>query len=306
MANTGRMTTGSIPRALQYGIDDDVQHLNKIYGVVGEKLFSKKSSHEKGFYESITIAGMGPASMKGEGSIISYDSIDQESNFKWAVHTYSKAARLTMEAIADNVYIDLLPRISREIAKSLVYTRDEKRSDIFNNSFTSGETGPDGKVLCATDHPLQAGGTSSNKLATNADLSEDSLESMLFLIDKFLNPDGLKSMYEAKYLLVPTDLKYEACRIMKNKDRPGTAERDINAINYRGDISDYLVWKRLSDTDAWFVTTDAEDSLVEVSRQGLERQEHHDPYTFDLIVSFYERYRMLFNDWRGIAGTPGA
>ncbi len=306
MANSGRVTTGSIPRALQYGVDDFVKHFNKVYGNVGEMLFTKKDCNSKGFYEAVTLAGMGEASRKGEGSAISYDSMDQESNTRWAVHTYVKAARLTMEAIEDNVYQDLLPMYSKEIAKSLVYTKDVKRAEILNNAITGGETGPDGKVLIATDHPLQAGGASANRAATDADFSEDALEQMVILVDKFLNPDGLKSMYNCKYLVVPTDLKYEACRVMKNKDRPGTAERDINAIYQRGDIQDYLVWKHLSDTDSWFVTTDADDSLVEVARKGLQRQEFNDPYTFDLVVSIYERYRMLFNDWRGIAGSFGA
>lgn len=306
MANSGRHTTGSIPRSLQYGVDDFVKHFNKVYGNVGETLFTKKDSHDKGFYESVILAGMGEAGRKGEGSAISYDSIDQESNTRWAVHTYSKAGRLTMESIEDNVYQDLLPMYAKEIAKSLVYTKDEKRAEILNNAFTSGEIGPDGKVLCATDHPLQSGGAASNRLATDSDLSEDALEQMVILVDGFLNPDGLKSMYNAKYLVVPTQLKYEACRILKNKDRPGTADRDINAINQRGDITDYMVWKRLSDTDAWFVTTDCDESLIEVNRKGLQRQEHTDPYTYDLIISIYERYRMLFNDWRGIAGSPGA
>ena len=306
MANSGRGTTGSIPRALQYGVDDWVKHFKNIYGNVGEKLFTKKSSNDKGFYESVTLAGMGLASVKGEGSAITYDSVDQESNTKWAVHTIEKSARLTMEAMEDNVYHDLLPIYAQAIAKSLVYTKDEKRAEIINNAFTSGETGPDGSLLCVTDHALQAGGTSSNKLATNSDLSEDAMESMIILVDKFLNPDGLKSMYNAKYLLVPTDLKYEACRIMKNKMQTDSANHNINAINYRGDVEDYLVWKRLSDTDAWFITTDADDSLVEVNRKGLQRKEFNDPYTYDLIITMYERYRMLFNDWRGIAGTPGA
>lgn len=306
MANSGRHTTGSIPRALQYGVDDFVKHFNKVYGNVGEMIFSKKDSNDKGFYESVILAGMGEAARKGEGAAISYDSIDQESNTRWAIHTYVKAARLTMESIEDNLYQDLLPMYSKEIAKSLVYTKDEKRAEILNNAITSGETGPDGKTLIATDHPLQAGGSIGNRAATDADFSEDALEQMVILIDKFLNPDGLKSMYNAKYLVVPTDLKYEACRVMKNKYQTDSANRNIQAINQRGDIEDYLVWKRLSDTDSWFVTTDADDSLVEVSRKGLQRQEHNDPYTFDLIVSIYERYRMLFNDWRGIAGSFGA
>lgn len=306
MANSGRHTTGSIPRALQYGVDDWVAHWNKSYGNVGEMLFTKADPNGKGFYESATLAGMGEASRKGEGSAISYDSIDQESNTRWAIHLYQKAARLTLESIEDNVYQDLIPRYAKEIAKSLVYTKDEKRAEIFNNAITSGETGPDGKVLIATDHPLQAGGTSANRAATDADFSEDALEQMIILVDGFLNPDGLKSMYNAKYLVVPTALQFEACRVLESKLRTGGADNDINAINKKGIIQDYLVWKRLSDPDSWFVTTDADDSLVEVSRKGLQRQEHNDPYTFDLIISIYERYRMLFNDWRGIAGSFGA
>ena len=306
MANSGRMTTGAIPRALQLGVDDFVKHLNKTYQSVGQMLFTKKDSHGKGFYESVSLSGMGEASRKGEGAAISYDSLDQEFNARWAVHTYSKAARMTMEAIDDNLYQEILPMVSKEIAKSLVYTKDVKRAEIFNNAITSGETGPDGKVLIATDHPLQAGGTSANRAATDADFSEDALEQMIILIDNFLNPDGLKSMYSSKYLVVPSALQFEACRVLESKLRTDTANNDINAINKKGIIDDYVVWKHLDDNDSWFVTTDAEDSLVEVNRAGIQRREHNDPYTYDMIISFYERYRMLFNDWRGIAGSFGA
>lgn len=305
MANSGRHTTGSIPRSLQYGVDEFTTHFNKVYGNVGEMLFSKKDSDEKGFYESVTLAGMGEAARKGEGSALSYDTIDQESNTRWAVHTYVKAARLTMESIEDNVYQSLMPMYQKEIAKSLVYTKDVKRAEILNNGITAGEIGPDGKVLIATDHPLQAGGNSANRAATDSDFSEDALEQMVIIIDNFLNPDGLKSMYNADYLVVPTNLKYEACRVMNNKLQTNSANNDINALHQRGDVNDYMVWKHLSDQDSWFVTTNADDSLVEVSRKGLQRQSHNDPYTFDLIISIYERYRMLFNDWRGIAGSFG-
>src|SRR5690349_13246771 len=140
MANSGRHTTGSIPRALQMGVDDWIKRFNKQYGNVGEMLFSKRSSNEKGFYESVSLAGMGEASRKGEGDPISYDTIDQEFNTRWAVYTMVKAARLTMESIDDNLYQDLLPMYSQAIAQSLVYTKDEKRAEILNNAITSGQT----------------------------------------------------------------------------------------------------------------------------------------------------------------------
>ncbi len=87
MANSGRITTGSIPRALQMGLDDHVTHLNKTYQNVGQRLFTQKDSHGKGFYEAMTIAGMGEATFKGEGAPISYDSIDQENNKRWSIYT---------------------------------------------------------------------------------------------------------------------------------------------------------------------------------------------------------------------------
>jgi len=68
MANSGRHTTGSIPRSLQYGVDDFVKHFNKVYGNVGETLFKKKDPNSKGFYESVMLAGMGEAARKGEGA----------------------------------------------------------------------------------------------------------------------------------------------------------------------------------------------------------------------------------------------
>lgn len=305
MANTGRHTTGSIPRALQFGVDNWIKHFTKQYGNVGDMLFTKVDPHGKGFYESVSLSGMGEAARKGEGSAIQYDSIDQEFSTKWAIHTWIKAARLTMEAIDDDIINDLLPMYAKGIAQSLVYTKDEQRADVLNNAFTSGETGPDGKVLCATDHPLQAGGTSANRAATDADFSEDALEQLILLADNILLPNGLRSMYNTKYLVVPTALKFDVCRVHKAKYQTNNAENAVMAINQRGDIKDYLVWKRIQDSDAWFVTTDFDDCLVEVTRKAPFRKESVDSQTFDLIISICERYRMLFNDWRGIVGSAG-
>ena len=305
MANSGRITTGQIPRALQLGVDKFIQHYEHDYPIIGDELFTKVKA-EKGFYEAVQLAGMGLASRKNEGDAITYDSIDQDWVYRWPVHVYEKSARITMEMIQDNLYQDMLPMLAKEQVKALKHNRDTQMALILNRAFNASFTGPDASTLCSTSHAIQAGGTSSNRLSPDLDLSEDAVEQTVILIDKFLNPDGLKSEYKSKYLAVPVDLKYEACRILKSKYQTNSANNDVNALFHRGDIEDYVVWKRLSDTDAFFITTDADNSLMVAERKGIETRMFNDPFTYDVVVTAYERFRALFADWRGIAGTQGA
>lgn len=305
MANNGRITRGSIPRALQYGLDVIIDQNGKDYKGVGDSLFQDVST-EKGYWEMMQLAGMGVAGLLGEGDAITYDSIDQHFVFRVPVQTIEKSARITRNAIKDNVYENLMPRIAREQLKALSHARDINQSNILNRAFTSGYVYGDGLVLCSTAHTLQTGSTSSNRLAADTDFSEDALESMSILVDNFLNDDGLVSMYESKTLVYPTALKFEVSRVIHNPYRPATADRDINASYRAGVVKDDKMWKRLSDSDAYFLTTNAEYGLVMVRREGIFTQSSQDPYTFDTIVSAAERYWPSVGDWRCVVGTPGA
>ncbi len=305
MANASRITRGNISRALQYGLDTIIDQNGKDYTGEGDALFETVKT-EKAYWEMMQLSGMGVASELNEGEAISYDSVDQHFVFRVPVRTLSKSCRITENMIDDNVYEDIMPRLGRELLKALSHARDINQANILNRAFTSGYTFGDGLVLCSTAHTLQAGGTSSNRLAADTDLSEDALESMKILVDGMLNGDGLKSMYTTRKLIVPSALQFEADRIVYNPMRPATADRDINAMYRRGTISDVVVWKRLSDSDAYFVTTDAEYGLVMVRRKGIYTKESQDPYTHDTILTAKERYWPSVGDWRCIVGTPGA
>ncbi len=299
MANTGRMTTGTLPRSLQLGVDKFIDHFSRQYKGEGERIFTK-SSTEKGFYEIVQLAGMGLAALKGEGSAITNDSVDQEWNSRFAVFTYEKSCRFTMESKEDNLYQDLMPMYGKEMAKALAYNKDYQMANILNNCVSSSFNGPDGVPLASTAHPLQAGGTSSNRLSPDMSLSEDALEQAVILTYNMLNPDGLQSDYKNKYLVVPTALMFTAARIMGSKYRTNSADNDINAVNHRGDVQDYIVWKRLSSSTRWFLTTDADNSLILCQRKGVTTTSFNDDNTYDTIITAHERFRALFADWRGV------
>lgn len=300
MANSARVTTGNLPRLLQLGIDKILTHYKDTYKGPGSSIFTEVKS-EKGFYEAVQLAGMGLATRKNEGSPITYDSVDQNWVYRWPIYTYEKSARLTMESVADNLYEDLLPLMGKEQAKALAHNKDYQMAAILNAAFSTA--GPDGKALCAADHGIQAGGTSSNTVSL--DISEDAIEQMVILVDGFVNPDGLQSDYETMNLIVPKELRFEADRIVNSKYRVGSADNDISAINAQSVIKKVIPWKRLTDSDAFFITTNAENGLLVAQRQGVTTDSFKDPTTKDIIVSAYERFRTFFADWRCVVGSPG-
>lgn len=301
MANSARITTGNMPRLLQLGVDKILDHEKDSYKGPGSMIF-KEVNAEKGFYEAVQLAGVGLASRKDEGSPISLDSVDQNWVYRWPIYTYEKSMRLSMEAIADNLYEDLLPKMARQQAKALQHTKDYLMAAVLNAAFST--VGPDSKVLCASDHPIQAGGTADNTVSL--DISEDALEQMIIKADAIVNPDGLLADLKTLDLVVPSALRFEADRIVSSKYRSGTPDNDINAINNQAAIRRVIPWKRLTDTDAFFITTDAEDGLLVAKRQGVVTDSFKEPTTKDIIVSAMERYRCFFADFRCVIGSAGA
>lgn len=305
MANNSRITRASAPRVLQLGLDKILDDLKDVYKGPGDSIFTAQQT-EKAYLEVMKLAGMGLAAVKGEGEPISYDSTDQAWIYTLPIVTYEKSARVTREMLKDNLYESLLPRIGREQIKAIDTARDTIEANIFNNAFLSGVTYGDGSVLCSTSHTLQSGDTNSNRLATDSDISEDAIESMKLLADGMKNDDGIVGDYELQNLLIPKELQFEAHRILKSMGRVATADNDTNAIREMGIVKSVVMWKRLTDTDAFFLTTSCEDGLILARREGIFTQSSMDPYTFDTILSAAERYAVGVGKHQSVVGTPGA
>lgn len=303
MANSGKMNTGNIPRLLQLGIDQQIQHFMKNYKGMGDEIF-KSIKADKGFYEAVQLAGMGLAAVKGEGAPVEYDSVDQDWVYRWTVVTYAKAARITMEAIKDNLYEDMIPRLAQQQAKGLAATRDQLQANVLNS--LSSTTGPDGVNIASASHPLQAGGTSSNLVSPAVSMSEDAIEQMVLVCDAIKNPDGLVADVQTRDLVVPIQLRFEADRIVNSKYRVASADNDISAIYNQNVIKRVLPWKRLSSATAFMLTTDADNGFTIARRQGVETRQDSDPGTYDVLISAFERYVNFIADFRGVVYNAGA
>jgi hypothetical protein len=150
-------------------------------------------------------------------------------------------------------------------------------------------------------------GNQSNELGTAADFSEASLEDILIQIAKAKNARGLQIALMPQKLIIPPALMFEAQRVLKSELRVGTAENDINAIRSMGILpGGFVVNHYLSDEDAWFVKTNAPDSLKSYQRKAIEFTKDSDFDTDNAKAKAYERYVPSWSDFRGIYGTEGA
>jgi hypothetical protein len=271
------------------------------------EIFATETS-DRAFEEEVMLSGFGSAPVKNEGAAVEFDDAVESFTARYTHETIALAFAITEEAIEDNLYDRLAARYTRALARSMANTKQVKAASVLNNAFNAGQfAGGDGVALCATNHPLVSGGTFSNELATPADLSETSLEQSLIDIQAFVDERGLKVALQGRKLIIPKELQFTAERILKSPLRVGTADNDINALKNMGMIPEgYRINNFLTDSDAFFIMTDAPNGLKHFVRAPLRTAIEGDFDTGNTRFKARERYSFGFSDPRGIFGSPGA
>ena len=270
------------------------------------EIFTAEAS-DRAFEEEVMLTGFGSAPTKTEGAAVTFDQANESFTARYTHETIAMAFAITEEAIEDNLYDRLAGRYTRALARSMANTKQVKAANVLNNAFDSNFAGGDGKELCADDHPLSSGGTLTNELATAADLSETSLEQAKIDIAAFVDERGLKIAMQGVKMIIPKELQFTAERILRSPQRVGTADNDINAMASMGMIPQgYRVNHYLTDTDAFFIMTDAPNGLKQFVRAAIKTAIEGDFDTGNVRFKARERYSFGFSDPRGIFGSPGA
>ena len=261
---------------------------------------------DRAFEEEVMLSGFANAAVKAEGSAVTFDTANETFTSRYTHETVALAFALTEEAIEDNLYDTIATRYTKALARSMAQTKQIKGANILNNGFNSSFPGGDGKELFATDHPSQSG-DQRNELATSADLSETSIEQALIDIAAFTDERGLKIAARGVKMIIPSELRFTAERIMKSPARVGTADNDLNAISSMGMIPQgFVVNNFLTDTDAFFIKTDIPNGLKMFERAPIKTAMEGDFDTGNVRYKARERYSFGFSDWRGMFGSPGA
>ncbi len=278
----------------------------KQYGEQWTEIFDTESS-DRAFEEEVMLAGFANAAVKPEGQGVGYDDAQETFTARYTNETIALAFAITEEAIEDNLYDRLASRYTKALARSMASTKNIKGAAVLNNAFDNTFLGGDGVELCSTAHPLAQGGTFRNEPSTAADLNETSLENALIDISAFVDERNMIIALRGTKLIIPPQLQFIADRLLESTLRPGTSDNDINATKNMGMVPEgYTVNHFLTDTDAFFLKTDAPNGFKHFERSPMQTNMEADFDTGNMRFKARERYSFGFSDPRCVFGSPGA
>jgi hypothetical protein len=276
------------------------------YGEEHKEIYETETS-ERSFEEETKLSGFSAAPVKAEGSAIAYDNAQEAWTTRYNHETIALGFSITEEAIEDNLYDSLSARYTKGLARAMSYTKQVKAASVLNNGFSAAYPGGDGVALFSTQHPLVNGERNANTPSTQADLNETSLEAAVIQIAAWTDERGLLVAAKPKKLIIPPALQFVATRLLETELRVGTNNNDINAIKNNGSISEgYTVNHFLTDTNAWFLTTDVPNGLKHFVRTPLQNSMDGDFDTGNVRYKARERYSFGWSDPLGIFGSSGS
>lgn len=267
------------------------------------KMFEKQTSNKyEERYAEATTFGLAP--IKTEASPIQYDS-DQEGYVTRLQHVvYALGYIVTREELEDGLYQEVSQRRSANLAWSMNTTAEYVHANVLNRAFNAAYAIGDGVAAVSASHPTLSGLRSN--LLTAADFSEAAMEDATKAVWALRNSRGFPMNAGIKRIIIPTNVAFNATRVLNSILRAGTANNDINALNAMGIVPEVVVDKYLSSSNAWFVQTDVPNGLISLWRRQVELEKTDEFDTENAKTKASMRFSCGVVDWRALFGNPSA
>lgn len=301
----GVINTSSHPKALWPGVK---AWWGRTYAEHAEEwpMLFDRSTSKQNYEEDVQITGYGLAPVKSEGSATTYDSEVQGWISRYIHVTYSLGYVVTQEELEDNLYTEISNRRAGSLAFAFRQTKENVAANVYNRAFSASFVGPDGVALLSTAHVNTSGGTFSNKLAVDADLSEASLEDLIVQMMGAQDDRGLLINVMPKCLVVPRQEWFNANRILKTVFQPGTANNDINVLKATNAIPEGIYLNHyLTSAHAWFIRSNVMHGMKMYQRVAISFEQDNDFDTGNAKAKSRERYSFFWTDPRGLWGSNG-
>lgn len=247
--------------------------------------------------------GFGKMELTDELGALPYEDPIKMFKTTYVHRKYAKGFKVSEELVDDDQH-NVIKRLPKALAKSVVKTTEYHAASVFNNGFSTSYTSyGDGKPLFSTSHARSDGGTAqSNASATGLTLSEPNLETGALALETALDDKGEIINHMVDTMLVPIQLRKTAQIITESTKRSGTANNDLNVYEGRFNV---MVWRYLTNSTAWFLMDKGEHLINWFWRQ---RPQFRNDYAFDTDAALYKvkiRFSTGWSDWRGVWGSKG-
>lgn len=301
----GVIMTSNHPKALWPGIHAWWGRQYDEHSVEYTDLFDSNSS-AKAYEEDVQIVGFGLVPVKQQGAAVTYDSEIQGPVTRYTHVAYSLGYIVTHEELQDDLYEAVSKTRASALAFAFRQTKERIGANIYNRGFNTSFVGGDGQSLFSTAHPNTSGGTYSNRLPVDADLSEAALEDMIIQIMQATDDRGLLINIMPKSLHVAPQNWFNANRILKSVYQTGTANNDINVIKATNALPMGIKLNHyFTSPQAWFIRTNIKNGLNYFEREGISFTQDNDFDTMNAKAKGYERYSFGWTDPRGAYGSNG-
>jgi hypothetical protein len=299
------ITRAQHPAAAWPGVKDWFGVTYKDYPSKWAAIYANEDSKQS-YEESIEESPFGLLSTKNEAGGIMYDVTHQGYTQRHTHVTYALGYKVSLEEMLFNLYEKLSLKRAGRLARSVRETEETIHAQVFNRAFDSNFTFGDGTTFLSTAHPTDSG-NQSNRLTTDADLSEAAIEDLCIQIADSKDTRGLRFNNMPRRLIVQHANMFESQRIVKSVLQNDTANNAVNAIKLMNVFPEgILVWQYLTDADAWFVQTDCDNGMVHYTALPATFDKDQEFDTKNAAASVVIIFSCGFDNWRCMFGTQGA
>ncbi len=278
------------------------------YGDEYNKIFNVDDSN-RSIEQFTEVTGLGTLDEISEGESVHFDGPIQGFDKTYTHRKFGKGYKVSQEFIDDDKH-RIIEGLAKALGRSARETIEIEAALVVNRGFNSSYTGPDGKVLFATDHPNVGGGAQSNRPTVAVDLDVPALEAALTAFRGWTDHRGIKVRVVPTRLVVPGALEFTAAKLLGGTMQGDTANNTINAFKKRSGMKafdDWMVWNYLTDDDMWLVLAAPEDlELRFFWRKRFSTVSEKDFDSDSVKTAGRMRFSVGWNQWLGAYASPGA
>lgn len=287
-------------------IDEVVQQKYARFPDQYSEVFRMENS-SRGIEQTTEVTGFGQFSVVGEADNTRYDDPLPGYSKTYTHAQYSLGFKVSRIAQDDDKF-GVVRKLAGELGRSAKETVEVTAANIFNTAFTT--TGPDGKALFATDHPLVGGGTQTNRLSYATDPDVTSIQLALTDMRQAVDHRGKRQRIPPRKAIFPSSLEFIAAELLGGNERADTANRTINAFRRRSGMPSFdswMVWDYLSDPHAWFITADKQDTELRFYwREQFNTVHDVDFDSRSTKTAGWMRFSVGYNGFYGTYGVPSS
>jgi hypothetical protein len=255
-------------------------------------------------YTEAELSILGGLRTIDEGDGVTFDSPEEGNEVTHYYTEYGLGIQITHQMVSDDLTGNF-KRLPKKLSKSANDKVESVVADLYNTGFDTATAWDGNYIFYDSRTTLKSGDTIDNN-GTAASLSETSLIAAFEYFDTLVDSGGYPIMATPKLLVVPTELRATAERLLRTPGVVGSTNNDLNMVGPSGFFGPQLMVSHyLTSSTAYFVLSDLWDARL-FWKEKFYMESADDFYTGNALFKVVGRFSAFVNNPVGGYGNAGA